>query len=62
MKFLNSQVNQLLLNTILSNINWMALSEGIPELSELSNLVAEFYRNTLGSDEHRIRLRDELAR
>lgn len=60
LKFMNSQVNQLLLNTTLSNINWMALSEGIPELSELSNLVAELYRNTLCSEEPAIRLKDEL--
>jgi two-component system, sensor histidine kinase YesM len=60
LKFLNSQVNQLLLNTTLSNINWMALSEGIAELSELSNLMAEFYRNALCCDDHSIQLQDEL--
>lgn len=60
LKFLNSQINHLLLNTTLSNINWMALSKGIEKLSELSNLVAEFYRSTLSGKEKTIPLSEEL--
>ncbi|MDR3050482.1 MAG: sensor histidine kinase [Oscillospiraceae bacterium] len=60
LRALQAQINPHFLYNTLDLMNWQALSHDAPELAELAQALARFYRLSLGKGRDFVRLRDEV--
>ena len=61
LKALQAQINPHFLYNTLELINWMALTKNAPEISEIVQALAKFYKLSLSRGRDEIPIRDELA-
>ena len=59
-KALQAQINPHFLYNTLSLISWKAIREDAPDISEIANNMAEYYRTMLNDGGEAIQLRDEM--
>lgn len=60
LKALQARINPHFLYNTLDTLNWMALEVGADRVSRLVDLLARFFRMSLGRGEGRVKVRDEL--
>ena len=61
LRALQAQINPHFLYNTLELINWMALTKNAPEISEIVQALAKFYKLSLSRGRDEIPIRDELA-
>ena len=60
LKALQAQINPHFLYNTLETINWKAIDNGVPEISEITQALARFYKLSLNKGKDIVRIEDEI--